>query len=84
MDALRDSFERLRTTPGVLFMDLSTTYTLLPLMGEGPIESEWNSTAVNWHQFAWGERQVVVIPYWFMAVGSERINRRRTVAASLR
>ncbi|MFP8880078.1 MAG: glycosyltransferase family 39 protein [Myxococcota bacterium] len=84
VDVFRDSFERLRATPGVLFMDLSTIYTLLPLMREASIESEWTHRGADSGQFAWGERQVVVIPFWYMAVGSERINAPNHLWSSIR
>ncbi len=73
MDGFRGAFERVRTTPGVVFMDLSTTYTLLPLMHDGGIQLEW-VVAGDSHQLTWGERQVVVIPQWYMAVGEQNIN----------
>jgi hypothetical protein len=65
-------------------MDLSTTYTLLPLMREGPVETEWTQPGANLRRFVWGERQVIVIPYWYMAVRGDRINAPNHLWSSIR
>ncbi len=83
VDTLRRSFEQLRSTPGIVFMDLCTAYTFLPLMREGAMASEWVLTA-DWRRLVWGARQVVVIPQWYMAVGDERINAQNHLWSSIR
>jgi hypothetical protein len=83
VDTLRRSFESVSSTPGIVFMDLSTAYTLLPLIRESAKESEWVLTA-DQRQLAWGARQVVVIPQWYMAVGDQQINARNHLWSSIR
>lgn len=84
VDALGSAFDTLLSTPGIVFMDLSTTYTLLPLIREGAIDSDWTHPGGHLRQFRWGERRVIVIPYWYMAVRSERIDAPNHLWSSIR
>jgi len=64
-------------------MDLSTAFTLLPLMRDGAIESPWIQQTRLQH-FRWGEREVLVIPYWYMAAGGEAIDAPNHLWAAIR
>jgi hypothetical protein len=66
MSELREPLERLRDTPGLVFVDLSTAYTLMPLFGSAATRSTWVG---GLPRFIWGERHVVVVPHWFMTAG---------------
>ena len=55
-------------SPGIVFMDLSTTYTLLPAMGDVVRDPGWQRQ-YGLRRLAWGDRTVVVVPAWHLAAG---------------
>ena len=50
-------------------MDLSTTYTLLPAMGDVVRDPGWQRQ-YGLRKLAWGDRTVVVVPAWHLAAGA--------------
>ncbi len=86
--SIRESLDRLRETPGIVFMDLSTLYTLLPLMGDEALRARW--VGPRWlrtspvRRFRWGSRDVVVVPYWLLRAGEPGLRAPNHLQWSLR
>jgi hypothetical protein len=63
IESLRAPLDALAAQPGLLIADLSTVYTLLPLMGAAGTQTPWlGGPGAN--GFAWNARRVVVVPHW--------------------